>query len=423
MYDITIPKYPNIIYMLPLSKNTPVDFNVLKKRHRGLTYFLSQEERNAYRIKTSRYVDKLELDVRNDLYNMYKKKKTNINLDQIYKKFDQNDKKLAYINIEELKNKITATIPNIMYNGRDKKYPSYLKIETIFTPNTINKVDIWSILNMAEELQSQDPEILKGLFEDILYCIHDYFLTKTLIDYKQLINQIIRLSSDMYNISIKLIKLEKYKQYINKFTKEIDSSIINRLLINNSENLKDTQISYRLFELLFKSKSITIVSYFATKIEKDIILIKFKNTISLLKTNNIHLTDEQLTYLQSIIKTKIEKDINLFNDKFITDIEKYINLDNTNINEALKLNKIIKEEKKTTIGSNIVGGFISGIIGGCIMIKQNILLISIIILLLIIIGLLIYLFNKKLKDNKSKKGRYSCKYQIFPLDTSFDYIL
>jgi hypothetical protein len=158
-------------------------------------------------------------------------------------------------------------------------------------------------------------------------------------------------------------------QINNELTENIQK-LINKELIKNTS---DIPIYKKLFNLLNESKSIKITSYFATKIEKDLIIMRFKNKIKLLQKNNTNFNDDQTNYLKNILNIDIVNDITLFSKYKFDKLIEYIQSDKTSIDDVLQIKKSLIDEKT---GGNITKKV-------C-----NIILYIIIILLLLIIILI-----------------------------------
>lgn len=271
-----------------------------------------------------------------------------------------------------------------MYNLKyyiQKDLPDYSRlINSLFEPYN-KKLDIGIIMANANALDRDYPNI----FKNVVMSIHHYIMSDIYIKYENVIKQLYRLSLN-YNQSLKKINLNDYKDYAyqlnSKYFETTNNSdygiiinkknVINDYVINNS----DKELYKKLFDLLQNTKSITVTSLLATKIEKDLICLRLNNSINALKKEKAELTEAQINYIYSIINIKVDN-IDSVNEDILKKIRNYIKSDNTTIDNALKLKKILIDRPKSG-GSEVILSII------------NILIILILILLIafLLIGLI-----------------------------------
>jgi hypothetical protein len=274
-----------------------------------------------------------------------------------------NPKFIDFVNVQRLCNDIS----NQLYNLSPNRYNN-LSTDKLFTPNSIGRLDIYQILfNVGND---------QDLYKYVLLIIHNHIIKKTYPEYSKLIGQLYRLGSPTYVISIKEIKLENYEEYANKLKNELKPDYKNMINIYVIKNKQEIPIYKKLFDLLNNCGSMEVTSNLATKIEKDLIILKFEKKIKIMKNKKTNFTDEQKDFIKSIIDTDIDNNIELFTKDKLDKIINYIKSDDTSIDNILKIKRVLTDAKT---GGNMTKKVCS-----------IILYIIIILLLLIIILICLY---------------------------------
>lgn len=304
------------------------------------------------KTKTQRLLDSLKNEIKDinnqdSLINYLSELKIKLN-NRIFEVFE-NDIKFEEIELKNLK--VLRDDNEVRRYIRDKIQPINLKvINQLFNKNREKDQEYDNFINnIIILIEGKERNYYIPIVKEIINILHEYYVMRV-EKYIQLIKNIRRLARPMYNLSIKRINLEKYKGYYNddEFLKFDTNKYNNYPELNNKIkneidtiliSYKDGDITSQLLKLLYSINSIEVVEYFTLKIEKDMIVMQFKNKIDLYKKKQNNLTNSQINYLKMIINEDISFNINDMNEDIISKVNKYILSKTTGISDIFKFRK------------------------------------------------------------------------------------